>query len=188
MYTDPCFPNSVNSPKGVVMSKSTWGWHSHHVHQEGYENESVNNTSVEQYTIGCLRMVTYKGMGEYAYTVKWCGCGYLRPWAMFDTCMGIFNVITIWHVSGRTHLAIKFRLANKCLSYWCTTWLFRHLQQYSRRNTLSGMVTISCRFTYVSDTIDGVQQIMTVAVLMSGYIDNKSRQVSSCCIVVNFAP
>ena len=30
-------------------------------------------------------------MGECAYTVEWCECGYLRPFSMFDTCVGIGN-------------------------------------------------------------------------------------------------
>ena len=65
--------------------------------------------------------------------IRWKDAGmYLRPLAMFDTCVGIFNVITIWHVSGRTHLVIKFRLANEGLTYHSTSWSLRHLRQHSR--------------------------------------------------------
>ena len=131
-------------------------------------------------------MVTYEGMGECAYTMKWCRCRYLRPWAMFDTCVGIFNVIKIWHMSRRTHLVIRFRLTNDGLNYWSTSWLLRHLRQHSRRDTLISMLASNCRSTYVSDTIDGVPQLKLEAMLLSGWVGNKSRQVLGCCIVVSW--
>ena len=37
-------------------------------------------------------MVTYRGMGEYAYTVNGTGASILRPLTMFGTCVGLFNV------------------------------------------------------------------------------------------------
>lgn len=44
-------------------------------------------------------MVTNGEMGECAYTEKWCGCKYMRPFSMFGTFVGICNVVSIWHES-----------------------------------------------------------------------------------------
>ena len=104
---------------------------------------------------------------------------------MVDTCVGFRDNISIWHVPGRTYFRSNFDYQMKALI------LDKHYDYPAINNNFPGgrLPATWCQ-TIVgphmsSDTITEVRQYRLAAVLLLGYVYNRSRQILGCRIVVS---
>ena len=115
---------------------------------------------------------------------EWCGCGHLCRWTMFDTCEGVCNGISIWHLPGQTCVQSS--------SDWQTRALIigeRHDCSAINSNLPGGTLPAACYQAVVGlhmyvDTIAEIRQLRLAAVLLSEYVYSRSQQVPRCRIVV----
>ena len=106
--------------------------------------------------IGCLYGDLWGNEWMCLYD-EWCGCKYLRPLTIFGTSVGLFNIITIWHVSGRTCLWSSFEWQTKALileaRYDCFATCSERRLATCPENTTRSILSFKCWSTYVPHTI-----------------------------------
>ena len=135
---------------------------------------------VGQNTIGCL------------YGDIW-GNGWMYLWGEMMRVRVFTSMSRVWHMRGylrwlQSGTCLARRIYQSCFACQLKALVF---VTHHNCSALCGNIrggtspTCYCRSTYVSDTMNWAPQLMKKAVLLSGLVDCKSRQVLGCCIVVS---